>query len=246
MRDDINRSMVVARSALSGGQRDEMYQLLDAHFAGVTRDRFEGDLSEKDWVILVMQGNRLVGFSTMLAYEAICDDQPVSVIYSGDTIMARDAWGSTALPRAWIDTVNGLRDLHPRGGFYWLLLTSGFRTYRFLSVFWRMFWPRFDRATPPASKRLLDQLAAERFGNQYDPAAGVVRFRQPQRLRRELVEVPAGRVEDPHVACFLARNPGHARGDELVCLTDLSAENLTPAGRRMIGARIHGAVISHR
>src|SRR4030095_12234787 len=108
---------------------------------------------------LVMQGNRLVGFSTLLAYETSFDAQPVSVIYSGDTIMARDAWGSTALPRARIETVNRLRNIYVRGPLYWLLLTSGFRTYRFLSVFWREFWPRFDRATPLVTKRLIAQIA---------------------------------------------------------------------------------------
>jgi hypothetical protein len=38
---------------------------------------------------------------------------------------------------------------------------------------------------------------------------------------------------DPHVAFFLNRNPGWRRGDELVCLTEIAFENLTPAGRRM-------------
>jgi hypothetical protein len=31
-----------------------------------------------------------------------------------------------------------------------------------------------------------------------------------------------------YVAFFLSRNPGHAAGDELVCLTELSPANLTP------------------
>src|SRR4030095_11519153 len=119
-------------------------------------------------------------------------------------------------------------------------------TYRFLSVFWREFWPRFDRATPLVTKRLLDQLALERFGKQYDPVAGIVRFHHPQRLRHELAEVPTGRVDDPHIACFLTRNPACSEGAELVGLTDLCAENLTPAGRRMLGSGIYGAVASHR
>jgi hypothetical protein len=246
MRDALNRSLVVAQNTLSIAQRAEMYQLLEAHFIGVTRARFEQDLSDKDFAILVMQGNRLVGFSTLLAYETSFNGQPVSVIYSGDTIMARDAWGSTALPRAWIETVNGLRNIYARGPLYWLLLTSGFRTYRFLSVFWREFWPRFDRATPPPTKRLLDQLALERFGKQYDSAAGIVRFDQPQKLRDELAEIPSGRVDDPHITCFQMRNPGHGEGDELVCLADLSTDNLTAAGRRMMGSGIHGTVAIHR
>ena len=42
-----------------------------------------------------------------------------------------------------------------------------------------------------------------------------------------------GPVPDPHIAFFLERNPGFVRGDELVCLTRIDEQNLTPAGRRM-------------
>lgn len=234
MKTDLNRALVLPRAELSLGRRDEMFELLGENFEGVSRAQFDQDLDEKNWAILITQRDRLVGFSTLLTYEASHEGTAVGVIYSGDTIMSRDAWGSTALPRAWIDTVNRFRSDCGCQSIYWLLLTSGFRTYRFLSVFWRKFWPRFDADLAPSQRRLLEQLAWDRFGEQFDPVAGVVRFHRPQRLRPELVEVPSGRVLDPHVACFLDRNPGHAKGDELVCLADLGLENLTAAGRRMV------------
>ncbi|MBI4661340.1 MAG: hypothetical protein HY735_21160, partial [Verrucomicrobia bacterium] len=164
---------------------------------------------------------------------------PVSVIYSGDTIVEREAWGTPTLARAWIASVNRLRETYWRGDYYWLLLTSGFRTYRFLPVFWREFHPRFDSSVPACRKRLLDHLALERFGRQYDSATGIVRFAQPQRLRGKLSAIPPGRAIDPHVAFFLSCNPGHRNGDELVCLTELSPGNLTAAGRRMARPRLH-------
>jgi hypothetical protein len=171
--------------------------------------------------------------------------EPVSVVYSGDTIVAREAWCSMALAQTWISSVNQLRTQYPRGRYYWLLLTSGFRTYRFLPVFWRAFYPRFDAHTPDAVQRLLDQLAFERFGSQYDPLAGIVRFTHPQRLRNGLADVPEGRKANPHVAHFLTRNPGHSLGDELVCLTELQRNNLTAAGKRMILARKHESIGAH-
>ena len=62
-----------------------------------------------------------------------------------------------------------------------------------------------------------------------------MRFAAPQVLRDDLRDVGPGRLNEPHVAFFLQRNPGWCRGDELVCLTEVSFENLTPAGRRMWG-----------
>ena len=232
-----NISHTLPRVELSEAQRNEMFELLAEHFDGVTRAQFESDLLEKNWVILLHHDLRLVGFSTLLAYETSFEGRAVSVIYSGDTIVAPEAWGTTTLSRAWIACVRQLRAKYPQGQYYWLLLTSGFRTYRFLPVFWREFHPRFDAQMPSNQKCLLDQLAHERFGEQYDSRNGIVRFTKPQQLRNGLNTIPTGRDADPHVAFFLRQNPNHALGDELVCLTELSDDNLTPAGRRMIGAR---------
>jgi hypothetical protein len=228
-------SVVVPRTELTTAQTHEMFALLEAHFEGVTPAQFERDLLEKSHAILLSRDEHLVGFSTLLVYETEFEQTPVSVVYSGDTIVAPEAWGTAALPRAWIAAVNQLRSTVPRGRYYWLLLTSGFRTYRFLPVFWREFFPCFERATPPESQRLLHHLARERFSAQYDPGSGLVRFTHPQRLRTGLNQIPEGRLaSDPHVNFFARRNPHSSQGDELVCLTELSADNLTAAGRRMI------------
>src|SRR5439155_22407121 len=140
-----------------------MLALLAEHFTGVTPEQFARDLAEKNLALLLRRGETLVGFSTLLAYTATFDGRPLNVIYSGDTIVTPDAWGTTALPRAWVAGVEALRAALPPGRCFWLLLTSGFRTYRFLPVFWRDFFPRFDAPTPPEPQRLLNQLARERF-----------------------------------------------------------------------------------
>jgi len=228
--------------ALTAPERAEMFDLLAAHFDGVTAGQFARDLDEKHWVLRIRRAGRLVGFSTLQVLETAYLGRPVHVVYSGDTIVAPEAWGSPILARAWIALVREIQTSAPGAPWYWLLLSSGFRTYRFLPVFWQQFWPRHDAPTPPAEQGLLGALARQRFGDQFDEAAGIVRFEQPQRLRTMLALVPDQRVADPHVAFFLSRNPGHAEGDELVCLTDLGEANLTAAGRRMVRGGAPSAV----
>ncbi len=225
---------LVQREDLSSQARAEMHALLDAHFIGVSREQFEADLAEKNWVILLEKEGELVGFSTLLAYETSFRGQPLSVVYSGDTIVAPHAWGSAALPRTWIASVNRLRRYYPHGRYYWLLITSGFRTYRFLPLFWREFQPRHDAVLSVHDAAMLDHLARERFGSAYDAKTGVVCFPHPQQLRDGLSGIPEERLSDPHIAFFASHNPGHERGDELVCLCEVCDENLTAAGRRMV------------
>ncbi len=223
---------LLPRAALSAAQRDEMFALLSRHFDGATRDQFEHDLAEKNWVVEIRRDARLLGFSTLRVSDEEFDGRALTAIYSGDTIVAPEAWGSPALARTWIAAVNHLRAGFPARPCHWLLLTSGFRTYRFLPVFWREFFPRHE--APPDARRLLDHLARARYGDCFDASSGIVRFPKPQRLRGQLRDVPEGRTADVDISFFLARNPGHADGDELACLTEINEANLTPAGRRMI------------
>ncbi|EDY20947.1 conserved hypothetical protein [Chthoniobacter flavus Ellin428] len=225
---------LLPRESLSIDQRDEMFALLSRHFEGVTRRQFESDLAEKNWVLEIRRDGCLCGFSTLLMMEVDFAGSLVTAIYSGDTIVAPEAWGSPALARNWIAAVNHLRASFPERPCYWLLLTSGFRTYRFLPVFWREFYPRCDVPTPNETQQLLDHLAQARYGAAFDRAAGIVRFSQPQRLCADLRATATGRRKDEHVAFFLERNPGHQEGDELVCITEIDDSNLTPAGRRMV------------
>lgn len=224
------------RAALAAASERSMFGLLRSHFLGVDRETFEADLSEKNWVILLEdQRGVLRGFSTLLVSERQALDRSVTVVYSGDTIVAREWWGSPALPMTWLRAVESIAPGCGDHDVYWLLLTSGFRTYRFLPVFFRDFVPRPGRAGG-ADGALLQVLAAAQFGARFDAQTGTVRLARPQVLVPELLDVPAGRTRDRHVAFFLERNPGYVRGDELACLARLADDNLTPAGHRIARA----------
>lgn len=231
------QAQLVSIDELSESDRHAMYALLNCHFEGVRQPVFESDLVAKNWAILLRdERGSLKGFSTLLIYPTDFAGEPLTVVYSGDTIIDPSAWSSVALPRAWITSVNKLRHWYPQGLLYWLLISSGYRTYRFLPTFWQEFYPRYDRATPTKMQALINHLSGDRFHSSYNPATGIVRFPQPQQLRAGLSKVPPERLTDPHIQFFLKQNPGHEQGDELVCLTELAEANLTRAGRRMWSA----------
>ncbi len=236
------RGQVLERSALSSEDRGAMFALMDAHFLGVTRELFERDLEDKDYVLLLTEETTgaLCGFTTFALMPTAFEGEPLWVLYSGDTIVERDQRRSFALAHNWIGAVRRLREELSIDRLVWLLICSGPRTYRFLPVFFERFFPHFERPTPSGVRRLIDHLAGQRYGRAYDRASGVVRLANPQPLRVQDFPGTTGGV-DPHVACFLRHNPGHRVGDELVCLTELSDDNLTRAGWRMVRpARPHG------
>ncbi|NEQ51238.1 MAG: hypothetical protein F6K11_14055 [Leptolyngbya sp. SIO3F4] len=225
-------SQLVSISHLSDDDREAMYRLLTHHFSGVTPAIFTNDLVNKNWVILIKdKQSQLKGFSTLRLYDVAVNHEDLSVVYSGDTIVDPKAWSSATLPRAWIQAINQLR--HPNKRLFWLLISSGFRTYRLLPTFWQVFYPRYDQPTPIAMQQLMDQLAQQQFGHAYHHKTGIVRFAHPQKLSPILGTIPPERRDDPHIHFFEQANPNHSQGDELVCLTEICVENLTAAGRRM-------------
>ena len=222
---------------LTTAERAQMYELLACYFAHTTPAQFERDLAEKAWAILLTNplDGRIQGFSTLMRFQSAIDGQTVHAYFSGDTIIRREYWGEIVLPRLWSQHVFGLAEATPEIDAYWFLICSGYKTYRFLSVFFRQFYPTYKRPTPPQLKRLLDHLGRQKFGDEYHAAEGVVRFSQATPLREGVAEIAARRLKDPHIAFFAAANPGHGQGDELACLTRLTRANLTPAGLRMLG-----------
>lgn len=231
---DIMKSQLVPVEELSAGDRAGMFHLLQQHFSGVRIDIFQADLVDKNWSLLLRDATgSLKGFSNILFYQTQFDDQPISVVYSGDTIMDPSAWSSMALAKSWINAITTLKALYSAEKLYWFLISSGYRTYRFMPTFWKEFYPHYTEPTPPAVQRLIDNLATERFGDRYDFHSGVVKLDHPQQLRDQLAGIPAERLTDPHIRFFDQRNPGHINGDELVCLTEICEDNLTCAGQRM-------------
>lgn len=213
-----------------------MYSLFQDHFEKTTPGIFRRDLENKNWVILLRdaESKTIQGFSTLDGYETRVQGRPVGVIYSGDTIIHPAYWGTSALPRTWVKNVLEIGKQLPQP-LYWLLISSGYKTYHFLSVFFVEFYPRFDRPTPRRIQECMHRLAGERFGPDYDRESGIVRFSEGATpLREGVARVSARRLKNPHVAFFVAKNPGHAQGDELVCLAQIRVDNMSAAGRRML------------
>jgi hypothetical protein len=214
-----------------------MFELLDRHFEGVTHGGFRRDLANKQLALLILGTDGAIeGFSTIGLWDIEEDGGCYRVLVSGDTIVDPAAWQRSSFPRAWLRALSEImaESTHP---LLWLLLTSGFRTYRLLDALAVEYYPRAGVSTPPRARRLTDRLARERFGAEYHASEGVVRFTQPQVLRDRLAGVPGTRLNDEVVRGFVALNPGHADGDELVCLASLQPDNLKPHARRLLARR---------
>lgn len=214
----------------------EMFGLMDRSFF-VEREAFERDLARKDWLILLHDRDGVLrGFTSLALLRTEWAGRSVHALSSGDTVIQREFWGSLELPRVWgrfmLERIAEAGDVP----LYWFLLSSGYKTYRFLPVFFKEFYPRHDQVTPPDLQALLGHFGTVLYGGHFQAGTGTVRLPNPTPLRDGVAEVTVERLSDPHVAFFVKRNPDYTQGVELACLAPLRADNLRPFIRRVLKA----------
>lgn len=216
------RARVVSVRALTSGQRAAMWALFRAYYADVQEATFFADLDRKDDVILLSDARdgALCGFSTLVTYAGHEEGRAFRAVFSGDTVIDARYWGQRALQRAFIRYLAWQKLKAPHLPLLWLLITKGYKTYLLMTRNFPDHWPSCRRPTPAWQAQVMASLSERLFGSAWRPALGIVRYDQPLcRLREGVAPLdPALVASDPDVRFFAARNPGHAQGDELVCL----------------------------
>ena len=228
---------IVPANALGGDLRDGMYRLFEIYYGGVSESRFRLDLEAKTDVILLSDGPRLVGFSTLDVRDFEWHGARETSIFSGDTIIDRPWWGSQQLSIAFCHFAGRVKARAPAQRLWWFLISKGHRTYRYLNAFARCFHPNPLQPTDPAMLARLEQLACDRFGDDFDRGRGVLRFREPTGHLKPCWQIESDGCRDTIWNRFFeASNPGFAQGDELLCLTELDAPNLKRFARSAFDA----------
>jgi hypothetical protein len=212
-------------AAIAPRERDEMHALMAAHYHAVPRERFEADLAKKDEVVLLHDAHGVLRGFTTLAWNPAGRLPEGDVLFSGDTIIDQCCWGTQELVRAFCRRAGEWRAASGRP-LFWLLISKGHRTYLYLPLFARRFHPHPEQPEP-AWETLASRVAGSLFGSAWHAADGVVRFAESQgHLRDDLADDSREKQARPWVRFFLERNPRYDRGEELVCLTEMSGENL--------------------
>lgn len=212
----------VRRESLTAPQRARMLALMECCYEGVRPERFHRDLEEKQYVVLLSErrSGELVGFSTIRTTLEHLGGRSIEVLFSGDTVIHPDYWGSKELQACFSRFLLSRKLRRPTRPLFWLLLSGGYKTYLLTVNYFPRTLPRHDWQAPPERRALLDELATRWFGSQYE--RGLVRFSDAHyHVRPGLAPIGREALAHPHIAFFAQCNPGHVHGDELVCLSEI-------------------------
>ena len=225
-------------SSLTSDLTTSMFELLCAHFHNVSREIFDRDLSSNSTVLLLEEheSGGLLGFSTQ---RILRSSSGARVVFSGDTIIDPIAWGSLALPRAWGSWMLSLSAEEPTSPLYWLLISKGHRTFRFLPTYFTDYAPSLTRAYSADELAIVREVGLSLFGDKLTVNQQgflvVAHDITSQRLKEHLLDDRHLRSDQRDIKFFVEANPNYAHGTELVCLVHFHASNMRPFCRRMLG-----------
>ncbi|MBA2405034.1 MAG: hypothetical protein H0V66_09710 [Bdellovibrionales bacterium] len=204
---------------------ERMYELFSEYYQNHTYESFQLDLFEKNHVLLLKdkKTGKLQGFSTLLRVPLKMNGKNAVGVYSGDTVVNKDYWGSPALGIEFLKYLWKLKVKRLGTPVYWFLISKGYKTYLLMAKNFATFYPRFEMNTPADFKQLMADFYGKRFPDSYHVESGlIVHHGTSCALREKVSDITADLMAEPRIAFFQKQNPDWAKGDEITCIAEMT------------------------
>ncbi|MCH4887810.1 hypothetical protein EZV73_09510 [Acidaminobacter sp. JC074] len=228
--DIINIKVKDVKQAL----KDDMFRLMSTYYDNLSKMQFDKDLSNKDHVIIMVEGGLVRGFTTIEHLHLKIEDKEILGVFSGNTIMDLSIPPSLHLQQAFVRYIEDLKKTSDKA-LYWFLICKGYKTYRYLNVYCKKYYPSYMAKTPEMEQKIMDAYAKFKYPDNYDLHTGIIKHDDSMDyLKDDVAPITERLLRKPEVAYFAKKNPGHIHGDELVCLASFSDDNLKPGYYRAL------------
>jgi hypothetical protein len=216
---------VLRPDQISEDDKARMYLLMRKYYANTTEEMFLRDLREKDHVIVLRDlSEEIRGISTLLLKEVKLGKKLVRTVFSGDTVVDREFWGSKELGVAFLKYLFMQKIKSPFQPLYWMLMSKGYKTYLIMANNFRVHYPRYEKETPAAVQNLMNSFYQEKYRAAYNSEKGLIDLQDIAGQLREGVAPVTKELREkvPRIDFFAERNPNWEKGVELACIAEMS------------------------
>lgn len=226
-------SEMIAVNELTEECIQTLFILMDTFYDQMHYANFRRDLNEKDYCILLKDENgEIQGFSTQKLISFPLNGKEIHGVFSGDTIIHKDYWGSMELykifARSFIEYGKQFSE------FYWFLISKGYKTYRMLPLFYKTFYPNNQEQTPEYEQQIIHAFGQLKYPGEYNEITGVIEYQgEKDKLKEGVADITPKQLKDKNIQFFIKANPNYIHGQDLVCLTRLEIDNLNAITRRL-------------
>lgn len=228
------RGKVVEVKDLTELEKLTMFSLMEKYYDDTNLPVFIKDLNEKDYCILLFNTDNVIkGFSTQKIISVEVGTEKVYGVFSGDTIIHKDYWGSLELHKLFADYFINYGKKYKV--FYWFLISKGYKTYKMLPVFFKEFYPNHKEKTPFYEQKIINSFGSTKYPGEYNKTSGVILYKGiKDKLKAGVADITEKQLKDKDILYFLKLNPDHIKGNDLVCIARLTEDNFKPAIKRLL------------
>lgn len=197
-----------------------MYNLFIQYYDNTPLDTFVKDMSKKTGVFVIYrrQDDSIVGFSTIINFEVQADGQTARCLFSGDTVVDRRYWGTSALRITTFLYVLRQKILHPFTPLYWYLISMGYRTYMVMANNFPNYYPSVD-GDDPHLRNIAVEASEHLFPGMLDRNRMMIHFGEDAcKLKGDVTPISDAERAHRKIAFFEKRNPNWMHGDEMPCV----------------------------
>lgn len=215
------RSQVKSIDALTVTEVYQMHGVFIKYYNNADFETFVSDINKKHYVLIITdrQNGNIVGFSTLAIFDLQYKGKKAYGIFSGDTILEKQYWGSRRWQVTWALFFLKLKLKSPMTPFFWLLISKGYKTYLLLANNFIHYYPRVDHEDHDLA-RVVDTYCEDLYPEYYRKEEKILDFGdQYQNLKDGVAEI----IDDlkstqPKIQFFEEKNPEWRRGTELPCV----------------------------
>lgn len=219
----------VKKDKISDQQILDMYSIYKEYYQNTKLSIFESDFAKKNGAILIFhpKTHKIVGFSTVDIHQFEHVGKKYTVLFSGDTVIQKEFWGTRSLVSTMLKLLIKLRFVYARSEFYWLLISKGYKTYLLLANNYYAYYPHVNGKHQELSP-IVDKYCREFFSDYYDEETGLINFGTDyQPLKNDVAPITEQMKKvNPKIGFFEEKNPTWELGTELPCIGRLSWSDL--------------------
>ena len=233
------KGKIIKVKELTEKQKVEMFDLMTLHYDNYKLENFKSDLFKKEDIVLELdEKSKIMGFTTIEYVDIDVENKPIKLLFSGDTIIHKDYWANNNLISDWFNFIyKKSLEIKPVD-FYWLLFSKGYKTYKYLPLFFKNFYPCYGSPTPVFEQKIIDSYALKYYPDNYNKQTGVIEMnRKKDYLKNFAAEIPNNMLNNKNVQFFLEKNPNFRLGNELVCCAKIDFNNLSRVSKKIIGVK---------
>ena len=205
---------------------EDMFKLYEKYYDNISKSQFTKDLKNKNKVILLKNAEgSICGFSTLAYFHLNDHPKRPYCIYSGDTIIHQDYWGSSKLTMEFLKNILLTKLIHPFSPVWWFLISKGYRTYLLLANNFNEYYPKIDSPTPQDKLDIVEALSNKVYPNRFDRKTGIISFKDcvHEKLKPYVAPITEGMCQkNEKINFFQNSNPNWRDGEELACLGKIS------------------------